>query len=80
MDAVLLLLGYLGYAGLKLVGYTLAARGLRSLLGRPDVRVWRVGLIRRSSSTCRSSSGRRRSSPRFVSPPLTRHRFARVIV
>ena len=46
MDAVFLLLGYVGYASLKFVGYTLAARVLKSLLRRPDAGVWRVGALR----------------------------------
>jgi hypothetical protein len=43
---VLLLFGYVAYAGVKLAGYSLSAVVLKKLLRRPDLGAWRVGFIR----------------------------------
>ena len=46
MEVGLLILGYPLYAAVKYFGYTLAARLFAAILRRPDVGIWRVGLIR----------------------------------
>ncbi|MFI5177977.1 MAG: hypothetical protein ACHQO8_05425 [Vicinamibacterales bacterium] len=45
-DGIFLIVTYLGYAGLKFVGYSLAAWVIRAILMRPDRSPWRVGLAR----------------------------------